>query len=84
MTDHSDQVLVHLEYIRAKQDETTLYLKSLETRMGKVENRVTAIEARGDEARHVAARWAAAVAAVISAVIAAASGFIGWNRGATP
>lgn len=80
MSDATDQILVHLEYIRAKQDETTTYLKALETRMGKVENRVTAIEARGDEARSAGARWGAMVAGAVSAAAAALTALFGGGK----
>lgn len=71
MSESTDQILVHLEYIREKQDATVTHLERLNARTGKVENRVTALEARGDEARTAGARWGGFVGGAIAAATAA-------------
>lgn len=61
MPDKTEQILIHLEYIRAKQDETAEQFQALNGRVGTSENRLTAIETR-------VAIWGAILAAAIASV----------------
>lgn len=82
MSDHqtTEVVLVHLEYIRAKQDEIVSRLDVQNGRLGKMENRATALETRADESRISGAKWGAGLGALIAAMIAGLAQAFGGGK----
>ena len=73
MPDKTEQILVHLEYLRAGQDEMNLHLKELNGRVRDVETRTTVLETRANESKAAGAKWGAGVGAAIAALIAGLS-----------
>lgn len=74
------EVLIHLTYIREKQDEIVAHLTALNGRVGKTEHRLTVVETRADEAKNSAAKWGAGVGAGMSAIIAGLAQAFGWQK----
>lgn len=75
-----DQILIHLEYIREKQDETNTHLRELNGRTTKTETRLSVLEDRAEQAviatqqaKASAVKWGAGIGAAISALIAGLS-----------
>lgn len=58
--DKTDEILVHLQYIRENQDKTNQHLATLNGRVGASENRLTALETRSDEGKRDGRNWGAA------------------------
>jgi type II secretory pathway component GspD/PulD (secretin) len=77
MADKTEQILVHLEYLRAGQDETNAHLKELNGRVSRVEIRAAVLEAKSDDAKASGAKWGAGVGAAIAAIIAGLSQLFG-------
>lgn len=75
MQDKTEQILIHLEYIRAKQDETAEHLQNLSGRVGSTENRLTALETR-------VAIWGAVLTAAVSSLAATVWHFLTMPIGA--
>lgn len=63
-------ILVHLEYIREKQDEIVAHLTTLNGRVSTVETRATVLETRADDGKISGAKWGAGLGALIAALIA--------------
>lgn len=74
----TEQILIHLEYLRKGQDEVVDHLRILNGRMGKSENRLTALETRADEAKNEVAKWGAGAGAAAAAFVA---GLIAYFKG---
>jgi len=59
----TEVVLVHLEYIRGKQDEIVSHLRTLNGRMASVETRATVLETRAETAKTEGRNWGAGAGA---------------------
>ena len=73
----TNEILIHLQHIREKLDETNTHLKELNRRTAKTETRVAVLEDRSDRQSFSAAKWGAGVGAAISALVAALSQVMG-------
>jgi hypothetical protein len=67
MPDKTEQILIHLEYIREKQDETNAHLGRLNGRVGVNETRLSVLESRVEDSRTAAAKWGGLVGGAIAA-----------------
>jgi hypothetical protein len=81
MPDRTEEILVHLEYLRKGQDETNTHLKTLNGRVGKHDEALAVLKDRGEDAKAAGRNWGAGAGGVAGAfvggVIAALAAFWG-------
>ena len=82
MTDQqtTEIVLVHLEYIRSKQDEIVLHLRALNGRVGDAEQDIAVLKDRADEARTSGRAWGLTAGGIGSAIAAGLAHLFGGGK----